>query len=171
MLKNDGVNKTNPSQFKSITSFKFFLTMLCVILILTIWCSFDNNIFTGLSLKAQRNDDDDYNDAYTIVVVGLSFFSAFLIIDFIVVLTGTTYCFNNLNILNVMLKAFEVFLLFYFYVDAWHYVVIWYIFIVTQLPCTIFEIYGIIYEFFYEFSKYNKIRANEIKHLEKEKTD
>ena len=73
--------------------------------------------------------------------------------------------------MNVMLKSLEVFLMMYYYIDAWHYVIIWYIFIVTELPCTIFEVYGIIFGMIFEFRKYDKIRANEIKHLEKDKRD
>ena len=168
MIKDEGLNKVNPSTFQNITSIKAFLSMLCVLLLIMIWCSFENNIFTGLSLLSVRKDSD-YDDAHTIVLVGLIFFSIFLCIDFVIVLTGLTFNFNKLNIMNVMLKSLEVFLMMYYYIDAWHYVIIWYIFIVTELPCTIFEVYGIIFGMIFEFRKYDKIRANEIKHLEKDK--
>lgn len=66
-----------------------------------------------------------------------------------------------------MLKVFEVFLLFYFYIDAWHYLSIWYIFIVSQFPCFCLEIYALIYTFIFKHSKYNIIRQKEAEMMRK----
>ena len=156
MIRDDGINRANPSQYRSLTSLKFLFLIITIILTLMIWFSFDYNIFTGLPLDAERHKNEgstssstssntdgtienyeidyteDYKKAYKIVVSGLSFQSIFITIEFIIQITGLTYYFNQGNAIIVMLKIFESFLLFYYFIDAWHYVIIWYIFIVTN---------------------------------------
>lgn len=203
MIRDDGINRANPSQYRSLTSLKFLFLIITIILTLMIWFSFDYNIFTGLPLDAERHKNEgstssstsgttggttgdstttasnnfeidyteDYKKAYKIVVSGLSFQSIFITIEFIIQITGLTYYFNQGNAIIVMLKIFESFLLFYYFIDAWHYVIIWYIFIVTQLITTIIEIVSLIYSIFYKFNKYNKIRTNDVTMLEKEKNE
>ena len=137
MIINEGIG-TKPIQvYKSLINLKFLFSIICVILLLIIWISFDTNIFAGLSMIAQYNDQD-YKDAYIIN-------------------------FYKLNVINLSLKIFETFLLALFFLDAWHYLNLFFILGITQLPCFIFEIYSLIDARFSTFTKYNIIRNKEVK--------
>lgn len=57
------------------------------------------NIFTGLNISAVKNDSD-YDNAWVILVVGLSFICGFAMIDFIIQIIGFSYNFNKCNIIS-----------------------------------------------------------------------
>ena len=156
MIINEGIG-TKPIQvYKSLINLKFLFS------IILIWISFDTNIFAGLSMIAEY-DDDDYQYAYKIILSSLIIFTVLLFFDLVVQVCGITYNFYRLNIINLSLKIFETFLLALFFLDAWHYLNLFFILGITQLPCFIFEIYSLIDARFSTFTKYNIIRNKEVK--------
>ena len=162
MIINEGIG-TKPIQvYKSLINLKFLFSIICVILLLIIWISFDTNIFAGLSMIAEY-DDDDYQYAYKIILSSLIIFTVLLFFDLVVQVCGITYNFYKLNVINLSLKIFETFLLALFFLDAWHYLNLFFILGITQLPCFIFEIYSLIDARFSTFTKYNIIRNKEVK--------
>ena len=162
MIINEGIG-TKPIQvYKSLINLKFLFSIICVILLLIIWISFDTNIFAGLSMIAEY-DDDDYQYAYKIILSSLIIFTVLLFFDLVVQVCGITYNFYKLNVINLFLKIFETFLLALFFLDAWHYLNLFFILGITQLPCFIFEIYSLLVARFSTFTKYNIIRNKEVK--------
>ena len=162
MIINEGIG-TKPIQvYKSLINLKFLFSIICVILLLIIWISFDTNIFAGLSMIAEY-DDDDYQYAYKIILSSLIIFTVLLFFDLVVQVCGITYNFYKLNVINLSLKIFETFLLALFFLYAWHYLNLFFILGITQLPCFIFEIYSLIDARFSTFTKYNIIRNKEVK--------
>ena len=118
--------------------------------------------FYNASLIAEY-DDDDYQYAYKIILSSLIIFTVLLFFDLVVQVCGITYNFYKLNVINLSLKIFETFLLALFFLDAWHYLNLFFILGITQLPCFIFEIYSLIDARFSTFTKYNIIRNKEVK--------
>jgi len=162
MIINEGIG-TKPIQvYKNLINLKFLFSIICVLLILIIWVTFDTNIFAGLSMIAQYNDQD-YKDAYIIILSSLIIFTVLLFFDLVVQVCGITYNFYKLNVINLFLKIFETFLLALFFLDAWHYLNLFFILGITQLPCFIFEIYSLLVARFSTFTKYNIIRNKEVK--------
>ena len=162
MIINEGIGTKPIHVYKNLINLKFLFSIICVLLILIIWVTFDTNIFSGLSMIAQYNDQD-YKDAYIIILSSLIIFTVLLFFDLVVQVCGITYNFYKLNIINLSLKIFETFLLALFFLDAWHYLNLFFILGITQLPCFIFEIYSLIDARFSTFTKYNIIRNKEVK--------
>ena len=162
MIINEGIRTKPILVYKSLINLKFLFSIICVILLLIIWISFDTNIFAGLSMITEY-DDDDYQYAYKIILSSLIIFTVLLFFDLVVQVCGITYNFYKLNVINLSLKIFETFLLALFFLDAWHYLNLFFILGITQLPCFIFEIYSLIDARFSTFTKYNIIRNKEVK--------
>ena len=162
MIINEGIG-TKPIHFyKNLINLKFLFSIICVLLILIIWVTFDTNIFAGLSMIAQYNDQD-YKDAYIIILSSLIIFTVLLFFDLVVQVCGITYNFYKLNVINLFLKIFETFLLALFFLDAWHYLNLFFILGITQFPCLIFEIYSLLVARFSTFTNSNIIRNREFK--------
>lgn len=151
-----------PDKFHTVIKLKFLFTIIKIILLLCIYFTYDENLFAGLSLINVRNDDK-YMQARATFIPGITFFAVFTLADLFIQLLGFTYKFHKINIINLSLHIFSVYLLLYFILDAWHYVTIWYIFVITQFPQTLMELYAFLYALFYEWLVYNKIRNNTIK--------
>ena len=162
MIINEGIGTKPIHVYKNLINLKFLFSIICVILLLIIWVTFDTNIFAGLSMIAEY-DDDDYKYAYKIILSSLIIFTVLLFFDLVVQVCGITYNFYKLNIINLSLKIFETFLLALFFLDAWHYLNLFFILGITQLPCFIFEIYSLLVARFSTFTKYNIIRNKEVK--------
>ena len=162
MIINEGIGIKPIHVYKNLINLKFLFSIICVLLILIIWVTFDTNIFAGLSMIAQYNDQD-YKDAYIIILSSLIIFTVLLFFDLVVQVCGITYNFYQLNVINLFLKIFETFLLALFFLDAWHYLNLFFILGITQLPCFIFEIYSLLVARFSTFTKYNIIRNKEVK--------
>ncbi len=135
-----------------------------MILLIMIWLTKETYIYAGLGLYG-KNGTADYKFAFNLFLAGLIIFTFFISIDLIIQFTGVTFNFYKLNVINLSLKIFELYLLALFYLDSWHHVTIYYICAVTQLPCAIFEIYAIIHSICTTFKKYNKILANEVNYI------
>ena len=162
MIINEGIGNKPVHVYKGIINLKFLFSILCTIILLIIWITYDSNIFTGLSMIAEYNDSD-YKKAKKVILASLIVFSVLLFFDLVVQIIGITYSFYRLNAINLSLKIFETYLLALFYLDAWHYLNLFYILGITQLPCFIFEIYALIVAYFSTFKKYNIIRNKEVK--------
>ena len=162
MIINEGIGTKPIHVYKNLINLKFLFSIICVLLILIIWVTFDTNIFAGLSMIAQYNDQD-YKDAYIIILSSLIIFTVLLFFDLVVQVCGITYNFYKLNVINLFLKIFETFLLALFFLDASHYLNLFFILGITQLPCFIFEIYSLLVARFSTFTKYNIIRNKEVK--------
>jgi hypothetical protein len=162
MLINEGIGDKPTSVYKDLINLKFFFSILCLLLLLIIWLTYDNNIYSGLSMIAEYNDKN-YKIAFIRILSCLIIFSFCLGVDLIIQITGLTYNFYKLNALNLSLKIFEVFLLSLFFLDSWHYITLFYILAFTQLICSIFEVYAIIFSLCSTFKKYQKIRNFEVK--------
>lgn len=131
-------------KFFYLIKLKFLFVLFKLIILLCIYFTFDENIFSGLSMLSERNDEN-YKIARAIILAGLTIFYIFALIELLIVLLGYTIKFFKNNIIILTLNIFSVYLLLYFILDGWHYGVIWYIFIIGQIPQTILELYGIIY--------------------------
>ena len=162
MIINEGIGKKPIHVYKNIINLKFLFSILCVILILIIWITYSSNIFTGLSMIAEYQDSE-YKKAEKIILASLIVFTVLIFFDLVIQIIGITYNFYRLNAINLSLKIFETFLLALFFLDSWHYLNLFYILAITQLPCFIFEIYALIVAYFSTFKKYNIIRNKEVK--------
>ena len=162
MIINEGIGDKPTHVYKNLINLKFLFSILCLIVLLIISQTFDNNIFIGLNMTAEYGDKD-YKAAWRWIVSSLIIFGVFLGVDLLIQITGVTYNFYRLNSINLSLKIFELFLLSLFFLDSWHYIILLYIFIFTQLFCTVLEVSAIITNFFSTFKKYNKIRNFEVK--------
>ena len=162
MIVNEGIGDKPTRVYKSLINLKFLFSIICFLLILIIFQTYENNIFAGLSMIAEYKDIE-YKKAWKWVISSLILFTIFLAFDLGIQITGLTYNFYKLNAINLSLKIFEVFLLVLYFLDSWHYITIFYIFIFTQLICSSMEIYSLIFSVCSTFKKYNKIRNFEVK--------
>jgi ABC-type Fe3+-siderophore transport system permease subunit len=170
MIQDKGISTTTPNQFKSVISFKFCFSLITCVEIISIFCTYEFNIFTGLSIKAEKNDKD-YNKAKDIILSGLIIYSVFKVLDIFLQISGLIYNYLKINCISMMLHLLEMVLLGYFYMDSWHYLIIWYIFIVTELICFCMEVCSLLHSVMFQFNKYNKIRANDVKYIRYEKDE
>ena len=171
MIQDKGISTTTPNQFKSVISFKFCFSLLTCIEIISIWCTYEFNIFTGLSIRAEKENDDDFKKAKKIIIAGLIVYSIFKILDIFLQISGLIYNYLKINCITMMLHLLEMVLLGYFYMDSWHYLIIWYILIVTEFICFCMEVLSLLHSVMFQFNKYNKIRANDVKYIRYEKDD
>ncbi len=162
MIINESIGDKPTHVYKNLIKLKFLFSIICFILILIIWVTYDNNIFSGLNILAEYNDHN-YKKARKWVLSSLIIFTIFLTVDLGIQITGVTYNFYKLNSINLSIKIFEVFLLALYFLDSWHYITLLYIFIFTELICFCFEIYSLIFNLGSTFKKYNKIRNFEVK--------
>ena len=163
MLVDNGLNKIHPTQFQSIVIGKFTASLINGFLLILIWITIDNNIYYDQPLNAGRLDKD------TQMTMCLSLFAVFTIIDILIVITGLTYAFNKCNIIVLLMKCLEAIMLLHFYLDTWKDVILWYILFFLQFECTVIEVCAVISSYFFQFKKYNRIRANEINYIDKPK--
>ena len=70
-----------------------------------------------------------------------------------------------------MLYLLEMVLLGYFYMDSSHYLIISYILIVTEFICFCMEVCSLLHSVMFQFNKYNKISANDVKYIIYEKDE
>ena len=167
MIINEG-SKIPITQFKTLINLKFLFTSLCVIILSLIWLTYENNIFAGLNMVANKDKEDSaYNSAWICNFTVLIIFSVFLFVDLFLQILGFTYNFYKLNAIHLLLKIFEVFLLALYFLDSWNYFGLIYIFIVSQLICSVLEITAFFYAYCCTFKKYNIIRNNEVKYMNK----
>ena len=162
MIINEGIGDKPTKVYKNLISMKFVFTIICIIIVVVIWFTFENNIYAGLSMMV-KYEDTEYKKARRFILGALILFSIFLFFDILIQVTGITYSFYKLNSINLSLKLFETFLLGIFFLDSWHYITLYYIFAVTEFICLILEISSILISLFSTFKKYNKIRHLEIK--------
>ena len=162
MINFEGIGDKPIHVYKTLINLKFLFSILCTIIIIVIWITYDNNIYTGLSMSAEYKDDD-YKDADTIIFSCLIIFSIILFIDLAIQVIGITYNFYRLNAIILSLKIFETFLLALFFLDSWNYVNLYYIMAITQFPCFLIELFAILVAVFSTFKKYNIIRNKEVK--------
>lgn len=148
--------------FLMMIKIKFLLLIFKHILIFCVYFTYDENIFSGLSIMNIRGDNN-YKVASTVLLIGLTFYFIFALVELLILMVGYTTSFNKNNIIILALNVFAVFLLLNFIIGGWHYVIIWYIFIVAQVPQTMLEVYGFFYAIIYQFAKYNKIKTGVLK--------
>ena len=157
MIINEGIGDKPTSVYGNLINLKFMFSIICLLMIIIIFVTYDNNIYAGLGMISEYNDDD-YKKGKRIILAFLIVFVVFIAIDIFIQISGLTYNFYKLTVINLSLKIFEVFLLVLFFLDSWHYFHMLYIFIFTQFFCTCLEIYSIIFNLCSTFKKYNKIR-------------
>ena len=153
-----------PVNLMFLSKIKFLFAIIKLILVICVYLTYDENVFSGLNILATRGDDN-YMKARAVLLTGISFFGVFLLTQLIIIITGFTYNFNKNNIIILSLDIFSIYLLCYFIFDGWHYVIIWYIFIVTQFPQTIMEVWSVISAIFNDAVKYRKLKNMELKPL------
>ncbi len=151
-------------RFTLLVQFKFLFSIIKGILLLCIYFTYDENIFSGLAISDERNSEN-YLKARSIILTGLVFFTIGLASDIFIQFLGFTANFNKINTIIVSLDIFCTMLLLFFLIDQTHYFVIWYIFLVTQVAPTLLEIYAFISTITFEFSKYNRIRDHSLKEI------
>ena len=162
MIINEGIGDKPTHVYKNLINLKFLFSILCLIVLLIIWQTYDNNIFIGLKMTAEYGDKE-YKGAWRWIFSSLIIFSVFIGFDLLIQITGVTYNFYRLNAINLSLKIFELFLLSLFFLDSWHYIILLYIFFFTQFFCTILEVSAIVISLCITFKKYNRIRNFEVK--------
>ncbi len=125
-----------------IMQFEFLSLLIRFLLIVFIYISIDEYIFSGLGLLSTRTSPEYYS-AKDLILTGLSFSLLFTVIDFLVLTSGMTFNYTTVNliskfkyicyhIIDLLLTIFGNVITVYFYIDSWHYVTIWYIFIVSM---------------------------------------
>lgn len=174
MIKDEGINNTTPSQFQSIAIIKFLLFILSSLFLIILFFAYDFNIFTGLTIEESFVDNvyksSPYKYAKRRTLAGLIITSILAFFDFIFQIFGYNYNYNIFNFVTAMIKSFEVFLLYFYYIDSWHYYCIFHI-MCFQFICTAIELYIFIYSIFFGTVIYDKIRSNDIRYLMKNPKD
>ncbi len=153
-----------PTKFSILVKLKFLFLVIRMILILCIYFTYDENVFSGLSVLSQRNDTF-YMNARAILISSISFFTIGITLEILIMIIGFTFNFNKNNTIILAFDIFAIYLLIYFILDSWHYVTLWYIFVVAQLPQGFIEFYGFIYSIINDISIYDKIKENKLKKL------
>ena len=145
-----------------IIQLKFILSVMKIILLLSIFFTQDENIFSGLAMTDEKNGAN-YNYARGVILSGIAIFFVAVVVEMLIQLTGYTLRYNKNNIIIICLSIFSLMMLLFFIIDQVHYFVIWYIFIVTQITPLILEVYGFIDSSLFFSYKYNKIKNLELK--------
>lgn len=153
-----------PTKFFILVKLKFLFLMIRMILILCIYFTYDENVFSGLSVLGQRNDTF-YMEARAVLISSISFFTIGITLEIFIMIIGFTFNFNKNNTLILAFDIFAIYLLTYFILDSWHYATLWYIFIVAQLPQGFIEFYGFIYSIMNDIAIYDKVKDNKLKKL------
>ena len=162
MINYEGIGDKPMHVYKTLINLKFLFSIFCTIIIIIIWITYDSNIYTGLSMVGEYNDQD-YKKAEKVILAAMIIFTVFLFFDLVFQILGITYNFYRLNAIILSLKIFETFLLALFFLDSWNYVNLYYIMAITQFPCFLIEIFAILVAVFSTFKKYNIIRNKEVK--------
>jgi len=163
-LFTDSVAGLDKQVFIYIVKLKYLFLIFKLILVICVYITYEENIFCGLNITDEKYSPN-YNNANAVIVSGITFFAISIFIEFILNLFGYTFKFRKSNSIILCLNIFAVFLLGYFIFDAWHYVTIWYIFIVAQLPQTFLEFYCFISALITQLMKYNRIKDSKLKLL------
>ena len=95
MIINEGIGDKPTSVYKNLINLKFLFSIICCLILIIIWLTYENNIFTGLSMIAER-EDDSFKHAWRWTLSSLIIFSVFLFIDLAIQMTGLTYNFYKL---------------------------------------------------------------------------
>jgi hypothetical protein len=169
MIQDKGISTTTPNQFKSIISFKFCFTLLTIIELFSIFYTRDFNIFTGLNILAVRNDSD-YKKAKRIFLAFLIIYIIIKIFDTLLQISGLAYNYLKINCINMMLHLLEMVLLGYFFMDSWHYIAIIHIFVI-EFICFLMDVFAVVHSVLFQFNKYNKIRANDVRYIRYENNE
>ena len=154
---NDGIAGSYKRVFCLIIQLKYLFAIIKLILIICIYLTYDENIFSGLSILDERLENN-YMKARAILLLGITIFGISCLVEIFILLLGFTFNFNKNNAIILSLNIFSVYLLLYFIVDNWHYVTIWYIFVVAQFPQTVLESYGLLVSALFDISKYQKMK-------------
>lgn len=162
MNLNETIIKSSKGGIFFIIQLKFILTVMKIILLLCIFFTIDENIFSGLAMTDEKNEAN-YNYARGIILSGLAIFFVAVVAEMLIQLTGYTLRYFKNNIIIISLSVFSLMMLLFFIIDQVHYIVIWYIFIVTQITPLILEVYGFIDSSLFFSYKYNKIKKSELK--------
>lgn len=164
---NDGIAGSYKRGFSLIIRLKYLFVVIKLFLIICIYLTYDENIFSGLSMIEERLESN-YMKSRTILLLGVTIFGITCLVEMFILLLGFTFNFHKNNIIILSLNIFSVYLLVYFLVDTWHYITIWYIFIVAQFPQTVLESYGLFVSALYDLSKYQRMKQFALKPI---KTD
>ena len=166
LLSNSFLSSFDSTTFKFpiLIKLKYLFLIIKLILMLCVYLTYDENLFSGLSLIEER-ESENYYIARANLITGLTFLSFFAIGELVIIYSGYTIKFHKNNILILTLNVFAIFLLGSFIVHAWHYVTIWYIFIVAQVPQSLMELYGFIYSVVYEFAVYSRVKGNTLRKI------
>lgn len=162
MNLNDSIMKSSKGGIFFIIQLKFILSVMKIILLLCIFFTEDENIFSGLAMTDEKNGAN-YNYARGIILSGLAIFFVSVLAEMLIQLTGYTLRYYKNNIIIICLSIFSLMMLLFFIIDQVHYIVIWYILIVTQITPLILEVYGFIDSTLFFSYKYNKIKNLELK--------
>ena len=162
MNLNENIMKSSKGGTFFIIQLKFILSVMKIILLLSIFFTQDENIFSGLAMTDEKNGAN-YNYARGVILSGIAIFFVAVVVEMLIQLTGYTLRYNKNNIIIICLSIFSLMMLLFFIIDQVHYFVIWYIFIVTQITPLILEVYGFIDSSLFFSYKYNKIKNLELK--------
>lgn len=145
-----------------IVQLRFIFSILKIILLICIYFTKDEYIFSGLSMSDERNGDN-YSKAAGIFMSGITLFMISLIVELLIQFTGYTVRHKKNNLICLCLNIFSIMLLVFYILGGVHFLVIWYIFIFTQIPNTLLEVYGIFSSFIFFSQKYDKIKNSHLK--------
>jgi hypothetical protein len=98
-MQNNIVHFRSPRKFYRLIQYKFLLSIIKCILVLWIYFTYDENIFSGIALKDER-DNENYLNARSIIITGVSFFGIFLAIDVFIQILGFTFNYNKNNVIS-----------------------------------------------------------------------
>jgi hypothetical protein len=94
------------NKFHTIIRLKFIFIVAEIIELICIYLSYEENVFAGLSIKAERLSKD-FTTASTVYIVtnsrlliGLSLYSLSTAFCFLIQISGFTYKFNRINIIS-----------------------------------------------------------------------
>ena len=97
MILNNSNKGTEADRY--IMQFEFLSLLIRFLLIVFIYISVDEYIFSGLGLLSTRSSPEYYS-AKDLILTGLSFSLLFTIIDFIVLISGLTFNYSKVNLIS-----------------------------------------------------------------------
>eukprot|EP01017_Pseudomicrothorax_dubius_P038472 TRINITY_DN5768_c0_g1_i6.p1 TRINITY_DN5768_c0_g1~~TRINITY_DN5768_c0_g1_i6.p1 ORF type:complete len:150 (+),score=25.05 TRINITY_DN5768_c0_g1_i6:60-452(+) len=96
------------------------------------------NIYAGIPPNSTV-DSTDFNNANTSITIGAILSIVMLVLEILISFVGITLFFDRLNLFQSILHGLGAILYLWFVMEAWHYLNIWYLWIVFVLIPFIFE--------------------------------
>ena len=100
------MNYQEATKFKILIQLKFLFCIFRVILIITVYNTYEENIFAGLGVLISRNNTL-FAEAWTIAFIGVLATVFCMAIDISIQMSGVTFNYNKVNIISIHIVKYH----------------------------------------------------------------